>query len=117
MTDEVLEKILAHTPDAVALIDAEGQVLHWNRAAVTLFGYAADEVSGRKLGELIASDEHLDLYKQLLQRAEEGDLCTDEAVRRRKDGSNLHVSGSTKAIRDASGALTHFLLTMKDVTA
>ena len=41
------------TPDAVLAVSPDGRVLHWNRAAEAIFGYAADEALGRLLTDLI----------------------------------------------------------------
>lgn len=108
--------ILAQNPDAVVLLDENGAVLHWSDAARTIFGYSAEEAHGQALGELIVGTEQRTGFAQMLKDAQSGGLCTDETIRQRKDGSILHVSGSTKAVHDAAGHFGCFLVTMKDVT-
>ncbi|HSH02834.1 MAG TPA: PAS domain S-box protein [Anaerolineae bacterium] len=44
---------LAHSLDAAVVMNGEGQVLGWNPAAEKLFGWAAAEVRGKLLHELI----------------------------------------------------------------
>src|SRR5438270_7222760 len=39
--------------DAIVSADAEGLIISWNRAAARLFGYAADEILGRRLTSLM----------------------------------------------------------------
>jgi PAS domain S-box-containing protein len=42
-----LDDALAHTADGAFVIDAEGRIILWNRAAEKLLGYSAREVIGR----------------------------------------------------------------------
>jgi PAS domain S-box-containing protein len=103
-------------PDAIIAISPDGKVLHWNRAAETVFGYARQEAVGRLLTDLIVPPDRTDEERRILEKALQRELAVYESVCQRKDGSLVHVSVSTKAIRDASGTLQYFLSTMKDVT-
>jgi PAS domain S-box-containing protein len=92
-------------------------VLHWNRAAEDMFGFTGDEAVGRSLNELIVPPDRVDEEQRLQDDALKRKLAVYESVRRRKDGSLVHVSVSTKAIRDRrSGDVEYFLSAKKDVT-
>ena len=108
--------VLAHNPDAVVVLDPHGVVLHWNRAAEAIFGYFASEAVGKTFTELVVSPDQVAQFGELLREAEAAGLCVDESVRRRKDGTWLHVSGSAKAVRRADGTTECFVVTKKDVT-
>jgi protein-histidine pros-kinase len=108
--------VLGHNPDAVLVLDPAGMVLHWNLAAEAIFGYSAAEALGKAFTDLVVPADSVAHFNTLLRRAEVHGLCVDEAVRRRKDGSSLHVSSSAKAVRDADAKLRYFVLTKKDVT-
>ncbi|WP_280156020.1 PAS domain S-box protein [Piscinibacter sp. XHJ-5] len=108
--------VLTHNPDAVVILDTNGAVRYWNTAAESIFGYAAEEVLGQPLVNLIVTPDHRGHFEGLLAQAETEGLCVDESVRSRKDGALLNVSGSTRAVRDAAGQVDHFILTQKDVT-
>jgi protein-histidine pros-kinase len=108
--------VLAHNPDAVVILDPDGVVRYWNRAAETIFGYMADEAVGQPLVDLVVTPEHRTSFECLLHEAERSGLCIDESVRRRKDGSLLNVSGSAKAVYDDEGHVAHYVITKKDVT-
>lgn len=103
-------------PDAVILLTPDGNVVNWNPAAETIFGYRAAETIGISLGDLIVPRDRLDEEKKILQHAETNNLCVTEVLRRRKEGSFVNVSVSTKAIRDSDGKLLYFLTTKKDVS-
>ena len=44
---------LRQMPHAIVVIDADGAVLHWNRAATRLFGYAPGELIGQPVETLL----------------------------------------------------------------
>lgn len=65
---------------------------------------------------LIIPHDRIQDENENLQLARVKELSVYESLRRRKDGSLVHVSVSTKAIRDAAGEILYFLSTKKDVT-
>jgi PAS domain S-box-containing protein len=52
-SEQRFREVVQTAPDAIILSDAEGLILSWNSAAARLFGYAADEVVGRPLTQLM----------------------------------------------------------------
>ena len=50
------EALIQNSPVAIVSTDAAANVVTWNPAAERLFGFTADEASGRNLDELVASD-------------------------------------------------------------
>jgi PAS domain S-box-containing protein len=108
--------LLQHNPDALLAISENGEILHWNDAAEAIFGYSCDEALGRPLNDLIVPPDRMDEERRIREDALRHGLAVYESVRRRKDGLLLHVSVTTKAIRDAGGNLECFLSTKKDVT-
>ena len=50
---QYLESLVAISPAAVVVMDAEERVTDWNPAAAELFGYSADEALGRPIDELV----------------------------------------------------------------
>ena len=103
-------------PDALLVLSPQGVVLEWNPAAELIFGYSQAEVQGRSILDLIVPQVRA--HEEDLFRAEALRLGTSvqEAVRRRKDGSLVHVNVSTKAVCDAAGQVLYFLSSKKDVT-
>jgi len=103
-------------PDALLVLSPQGVVLEWNPAAELIFGYSQAEVQGRSMFDLIVPQGRA--HEEDLFRTEALRLGTSvqEAVRRRKDGSLVHVNVSTKAVRDADGQVLYFLSSKKDVT-
>lgn len=116
MTPGYEQTIWEETPDATMIVSPEGVVLHWNRAAEIMLGYARAEAVGSRLNDLVLPADRIAEEEQHRISAVESGQTVFETVRRRKDGSLLHASVSTKAIRDAGGGLKYFLSTEKDVT-
>ena len=103
-------------PDALLLLSPDGVVLNWNPAAEAIFGYAPAEAQGRRLIDLIVPDDRVHEEDEIRAEALHGLTTVHESVRRRKDGSLVHVNVSTKAVRDEAGRLQYFLSSKKDVT-
>ncbi|MBV7544544.1 PAS domain S-box protein [Acidovorax sp. sic0104] len=103
-------------PDALLVLSPQGAVLNWNAAAEAIFGYTESEALGRSIGELIVPPDKLAEEEGIRAQALRGSTEVHESVRRRKDGSLVHVNVSTKAVRDAAGVLLYFLSSKKDVT-
>ena len=116
MSIEFATELETETPDAIIATSRDGEVLYWNRAAVKILGFTSAEAVGHSLTELIVPSERREEEARIQTEAIENGLAVYESVRRRKDGSLVHVSVSTKAIRDAEGGLKYILSTQKDVT-
>lgn len=108
--------LLSEAPDAYVLMDMQGGVVYWNRCAEQIFGYAAQEVLGQHLSDFIVPPE---------RRAEEERVFADtvalgraecQSIRRRKDGSLLHLSVSNKLLRDERGQPQFVLSCKRDIS-
>jgi PAS domain S-box-containing protein len=102
-----LQELWDETPDAMVAVGADRRIVHWNRAAEIIFGFSRAEALGESI-DLIAAPDHFDDQRE--------DQSVYESIRRRKDGSLVHVSVSSKALRDADGRIRYALSTQKDVT-
>ncbi|HEV2287174.1 MAG TPA: PAS domain S-box protein [Steroidobacteraceae bacterium] len=102
-------------PLATAAVDPLGRIARVNAAAEALFGYTRAEALGRRLAELTAVPEHRGEARAPGTAASEPAEPVFETVRRRKDGSLVHVNVSQRAIRGAGGGPL-VLSTIKDVT-
>lgn len=108
--EPLYKAILNAAMDAVVTIDQLGQVLEWNIAAESIFGYTAEEVLGRELGALIVPDDTRHLHRAGLLRLAGGGLPSMldhrvEVVGRRKDGSTFPVELTITEVRSSAGIL------------
>lgn len=73
-----LEAIANSTTDAMIVIDDDGAVVSWNRAAESIFGYSADEMIGESLRVIIPKRFH---------------QPHDQGIERVNSGGDQHVIG------------------------
>jgi len=83
--------------DVILLIDPEGNIVQANNAALTAYGYSADELRGMNVRSLRASQTLSDVERDWQASAgHEGVLF--ETVHRRRDGSEFPVEVSARTI-------------------
>ncbi len=111
-----LEQLFEGAPAAVALLDNAGRILRVNREFTRLFGYQREEVIGRELDPLIAPGERQEEAVSLTRRVAEGERVALETVRRRKDGSLVHVSILGTPIRVGGGQVAVYGM-YRDISA
>ncbi|MDO8184040.1 ATP-binding protein [Conexibacter sp. JD483] len=106
---ELNQAVLETAQDAYVASDQDGVVLEWSPQAQALFGYTAEQATGRPLTELIVPDAELrafdDRYAQVLADAEYAGARTHrfEQPARRADGSELTVEISLAPLRIGTG--------------
>jgi PAS domain S-box-containing protein len=114
---EQLASIVESSGDAIVSKDLDGIIVSWNRAAESLFGYAAEDVVGKPITILVPA-ELLDEEQKILERIRRGaSLDHYETVRQRKDGSRFPVSLSVSPVRDAHGVIVGASKIARDITA
>ena len=104
------------SPDAVAVLNRDGETLHWNKGAEHVFGYSAAEAVGQRIAALIAPPNLREEQESQLSDTLARGFATFESLRRRRDGTLVYVDISCKVIQDAAEAAPMILCSMKDVT-
>lgn len=109
--------IYAQAVDAIITIDSSGKIVTFNPAAEKIFGYTADDITGRSGDTLFCeSEQHLN---DMIRRAAENNsseinVVSCEAMGRRQDGSELVMDVSISRILLADRQ--EFLLIMRDIS-
>jgi PAS domain S-box-containing protein len=88
------EKLFELAPEAIVLRDLEDRILRANQEFTKMFGYSAEEAIGHDVKALIVPTDvpqqrQCDELREALKR---GERVNAEIIRRRKDGTKLHVS-------------------------
>jgi diguanylate cyclase (GGDEF)-like protein/PAS domain S-box-containing protein len=86
------EQLFAAAPEAIAVLDRHDRVVRTNRSFLELFGYTEEEVVGRTVNELIVPPELHEEALELTRRVASGGYVREETIRRRRDGTQIHVS-------------------------
>ena len=113
----ILAAIVESSDDAIIGKDLDGRILTWNRGAERLYGYTAEEVTGRSIA-LLFPEDRLDELDEILARSRSGQRVQHhETVRRRKDGQLVDISLTVSPISDASGRIVGASTIARDITA
>jgi PAS domain S-box-containing protein len=114
-----LAAIVSSSPDAIISFSAgDKRIVSWNKGAEALFGYSEAEALGRP-ATLLVSQEHLtDVENEtgVFDRAMGDGSVLLDTVRRRKDGTLVHVSASATRMEDAGGRVLGVSATFRDIT-
>lgn len=109
-----LTAITASCNDAIVTLASDGTVLSWNGAAERVFGYSANEITGRSAGLLVPPGEEGAPLQALLSRAEA--VRSYGCVALAAAGRRVHVAVSQRAIA-GEGAAAGVALVIEDVGA
>jgi PAS domain S-box-containing protein len=108
--------IVENSNDAIIASTLEGIITSWNPAAKTLYGYAAEEVTGKSI-DLLSPRGQADQIQSILARIRAGQPVERfEATPVRKDGSAITVSLTVSPIRDADAHVVGVSTIAHDMT-
>jgi diguanylate cyclase (GGDEF)-like protein/PAS domain S-box-containing protein len=112
-----LSAVIASSDDAIVSKNLDGIITSWNDGAERVFGYTAEEVTGRSISILIPPDRG-DEEARILELIRSGQRVDHfQTVRRRKDGSYIDVSLTVSPIKDASGRIIGASKIARDISA
>ena len=111
-----LAAIVKSSDDAIISKDLDGIVMSWNLAAERLFGYRADEMIGQPIIRVIPPDRH-DEEREILMKLSRGETVEGyETLRRRKDGTDFHVSLTISPLFDGLGKVVGASKIARDIS-
>jgi len=116
-SEEQFRLTMEHTPVGFALLDLDGRLRRVNRSLCRLFGYQADELRDRTLGDLTHADEIAELSHQIrgVLRGEQDSLDLERRFVRRS-GETLWGRLSVALARDDADQPAYLILQIQDVT-
>ena len=86
-----LQALISSSSFAVVRLDTKHHVITCNQAFEDLFGYQNDEIVGKHLDNLVASDDLLTEASRVSNTVSDGKLARISSQRERKDGSLVDV--------------------------
>lgn len=107
---------LESAANAVVITDREGRITWANAAFTHLTGYAAAEAMGQTLSLLKSGKHDQAFYRELWETILSGQVWRGEIINRRKDGRLYTEEQTVTPVRDASGAISHFIGIKQDIT-
>jgi len=118
LNDATFRAVVEEAPDAILLIDREGQIAHINLQAETLFGYSRAELIGQRVEVLVPEDMrsmhliHREVYQEQPEKRPMGTGL--QLYGRRRDGTVFPVEISLSPVGD--GGSGHTVAVVRDVT-
>jgi len=101
LEQSLLASIVNSSNDAIISKDLKGKVTSWNKAAESIFGYAAKEIIGKSI-KMIIPEELKDQETQIIDRIKKGQIIERyKTIRLRKDHTKVHVSITVSPIYDS----------------
>ncbi len=108
--------LLSKVNDAIIAFDEKFGLTFWNSAAESIYGWAAEEVMGRSVVDLL----------QPRYENEDGQMAADimnmpenfraEMIHSTKNGSPLHIEATGIKLRNANGTITGYVTVNRDIT-
>ncbi|AYQ27666.1 MULTISPECIES: PAS domain S-box protein [unclassified Polaromonas] len=106
--------LLDRAQDAIMVRNLDRTIRFWNKGAERLYGWAADEVLGKTMDQLMYHDPEV-LAKAMAQTlANDGDW-TGELEQRARDGSTVCIEARWTVVRDEQGRVNGVLGINSDI--
>jgi len=104
--------------DAVIATDLNLHIQSWNKAAEQTYGWTAEEVQGKFVGDVLQAqyetpDERERYRREFLEHGE----WHGEIRQRRKDGSDIYIYGSVDLFEDENGQPIGIVAVNHDISA
>jgi PAS domain S-box-containing protein len=111
-----LANIVESSSDAIITVSLEGIITSWNKGAEQVYGYSAEEISGKSVSLLAPSNlggETKEIVERIKQRE---NINNYETLRLRKDEKIIDVSLTLSPVYDLYGKLTVISIIGRDIT-
>jgi PAS domain S-box-containing protein len=107
--------LLDKAQDAILVCDLNFQILYWNRGAVNIYGWSADDAFGRSITELICGgdNDHVTQAKSALDLSNE---WKSEARHITRGGEKLIVESRWTLVRNENDQPDYYFITNTDIT-
>jgi PAS domain S-box-containing protein len=111
-----LAAIIKSSTDAIMSASRDLRFTSWNEGAERMFGYKAEDVIGEPITLLMPPEQRHQSREIVGQVIQQDRVVKLETVRRRKDGSEVHVAFTYSPIRDSAGEIVGISAIGQDVT-
>ncbi|HBJ82385.1 MAG TPA: hybrid sensor histidine kinase/response regulator [Verrucomicrobiales bacterium] len=117
----LLSSAVEQSKESIMITDAEldlpgPRIIFVNPAFTQMTGHTATEAVGRTPRLLQGPRTDRAVLNRLRENLRQGDTFAGETVNYRKDGTEFDLEWQIAPLRDASGAITHFVAIQRDIT-
>ena len=114
---EIMAAIVESSVDAILSTTKDGIITSWNRGAESLYGYAADEATGRDISLLAPPERVQEVWDNRVALNRGESIASYETERMRKDGTRVPVLLSISPLHNRAGAVIGSSAIARDITA
>jgi diguanylate cyclase (GGDEF)-like protein/PAS domain S-box-containing protein len=109
--------VFSSANEGIIIADRDRRIIDVNAAFTEITGYARDEVIGKNPRILQSSRQTAQFYEAMWRSLSTEGRWQGELWDQRRDGTPFAVHMTLGTVRDASGAVTHYVALFSDVTA
>ena len=96
-------KLVEDVSDAIISSDLDFNIVSWNKAAESIYGWKAEEVIGKNIMDTITVEYPYDDQEAVLKQFFEEGFWKGEVIQPRKDGTPINILTSVSLIKDIKG--------------
>lgn len=111
-----LSTAMDQTADTVVITDREGMIEYVNSAFEETTGFSRQEALGNKPSLLKSGMQNEEFFRTLWETVTRGKAFMDIFINRKKSGELFYEEKTITPLKDATGHITHYIATGKDVT-
>ena len=111
-----LASAVEQTADSIWMQDLDNNVSYVNRAFTRIYGYEPHEIVGRHASIVDSHSHSHAFFDEIWATALSGRTWSGALVNRRKDGTFFEVEAVISGITDATGRVTGYMQTDRDVS-
>ena len=112
---KLLAAATERTADMILITRADGAFEHANEAFLRTLGYTRRELEQLELGSLVGA-ESPELRALIAEAAQQSGGWRGTLTRRRKDGTRFSAASTVVALKNSSGAVTHYVGVERDMS-
>ncbi len=105
------------TREGVLVTDAQGLIVHVNRAFMEITGYQQEDVMGERPSLFKSGRHSSNFYQQMFQTLEDKGEWSGEIWNRRKSGEIYPQWQTIRVIHDDQGQVSHHVAVFSDISA
>ncbi len=112
----LLSAAVDQSAEHIIITDSNKIIQYVNPAFEQGSGYAREEIVGRNMNVLRSNQHSEAFYTSMRETLNRGKAWEGEVINRKKDGAYYEIDATISPIKDASGAVRHYIAVGHDLT-